>query len=60
MTQKKQHPRPLIERQYETYFTPQTTSHNDEDTNLQQPLQNEVVDSVTTYGVSEPPVIFNK
>ena len=52
---------PLIERKYEQYFTPQKTSNNNPDTDsLQQPLQGEVVDSVTTYGAYEPPVTFQK
>jgi len=59
MVEKKKQ-QPLIERQYDTYFTPRTTSRDNEDSSLQQPLQSEVVDSVTTYGVSEPPVTFDK
>jgi hypothetical protein len=49
---------PLIERKYEQYFTPQRTQ--DDNSSLQQPLQGEVVDSVTTYGVYEPPITFDK
>jgi hypothetical protein len=59
MDPKTQH-QPLIERKYEQYFTPQKTTNNNDSDSLQQPLQGEVVDSVTTYGVYEPPIVFDK